>query len=158
MGIGSGQSGFGVEGGEGRLGRGPMLRGTVWLAVVLLMPSLPVLTFLAPATAVARTVHTGRHWHGSAARPGQVRRGRLSALASTSGGVSAAAAQSGEAELPGLRTQYSRTFAEADGSRRLVSSAAPMNYRDARGAWQFIDDSLVGDCRNFGVNGPTRPA
>jgi hypothetical protein len=67
------------------------------------------------------------------------------ALASTTGGVSAATAVSGESELVSLRTQTSRTFVEPDGTRRLVAATAPVNYKDPNGAWQPINDSLVAD-------------
>lgn len=145
MHAGSGPSGR-VEGAEPRrFGSGrPLLRCVVVIAS-LMVSSVPVVTVLAPAGAAVRTVHSTRRWHGAVVRPGHVRSARLSALASTTGGVSAAAAQSGETELAGLRTQDSRTFAEADGTRRLVASATPMNYRDASGAWQPIDDTLVAD-------------
>ncbi len=46
-------------------------------------------------------------------------------------------------ELVELRTRDSRTFVGPNGTFRTVISASSANYRDAQGAWQPIDDSLV---------------
>jgi hypothetical protein len=54
-------------------------------------------------------------------------------------------------ELPELRTATSRTY-EAEGGKRVAQiSSAPIHYRDATGAWQPIDNTLVstmGSLRN----------
>lgn len=68
-----------------------------------------------------------------------------SALASTTGRQAGTAAASGERELPVLRTLTSRTFQTPGGPNRTVIAEAPLNFRDTRGAWQPIDDSLVPD-------------
>src|SRR4051812_3316428 len=46
-------------------------------------------------------------------------------------------------EIAHLRTRYSRTYREAGGQSVARISAAPVNYRDAGGRWQPIDDTLV---------------
>jgi hypothetical protein len=51
--------------------------------------------------------------------------------------------QSGALELPGKRTATSSTFLNPNGSYTTVVSPTPVNYRDAAGAWQPIDTSLV---------------
>jgi len=45
-------------------------------------------------------------------------------------------------ELPGLRTRSSRTYL-VNGQYEAVVYSGPVNYQDAQGAWQAIDDSLV---------------
>lgn len=47
------------------------------------------------------------------------------------------------AELPGLRTATSRSFLTATGSHVLMSYAGPVNYKDAKGAFQPIDDTAL---------------
>lgn len=66
-------------------------------------------------------------------------------LTSTLGAEPGAVAKSGERELAAQRTVTSRTFLTPGGSRRLVSSTGPVNYRDSHGAWQLIDDTLMPD-------------
>src|SRR5579884_686739 len=44
-------------------------------------------------------------------------------------------------ELPALRTRTSRTY-RVGGARHLVACAEAVNYRDANGAWQPIDNTL----------------
>jgi RHS repeat-associated protein len=46
-------------------------------------------------------------------------------------------------ELADLRTEGSTTVVRPDGRFQTKASAAPVNYRDAKGAWQRIDSSLV---------------
>jgi RHS repeat-associated protein len=46
-------------------------------------------------------------------------------------------------EIPALRGMYSRTYEGKNGTAQLVLYPEPVNYRDAHGAWQPIDDSLV---------------
>ncbi len=66
--------------------------------------------------------------------------------------VSAGAPQSGPQatpvtshgpEIPALRGAYSRTYEGKHGGAELVLYSQPVNYRDSRGAWQPIDDSLA---------------
>lgn len=52
-------------------------------------------------------------------------------------------AGSGRTEMAGERTEFSRTFREPDGSNLTQLSHAPLNFRDATGAWQPIDTTLV---------------
>src|ERR1035441_4873525 len=47
------------------------------------------------------------------------------------------------AELPGLRTETSRTYLTASGSHVLMSYPGPVNYKDAKGVFQAIDDTAV---------------
>lgn len=103
---------------------------------------LPAVGFSAAVAATPR--HVSRVWHRPALRA-HARAAMTSALASTSGGEAAAASASGETAVPSLWTQTSRTYAEGDGTDRLVASVAPLNYKDSSGAWQAIDDSLVAD-------------
>jgi RHS repeat-associated protein len=53
----------------------------------------------------------------------------------------------GAPELPGLRTQTTRTFRLPDGRFETVVYAKPVSYRGPDGSWQLIDTSLspVGD-------------
>jgi RHS repeat-associated protein len=46
-------------------------------------------------------------------------------------------------EVVGLRTRTARTYQTGDGNYATVLGIDPVNYRDATGAWQPIDDSLV---------------
>ncbi|HEX8207227.1 MAG TPA: RHS repeat-associated core domain-containing protein [Solirubrobacteraceae bacterium] len=46
-------------------------------------------------------------------------------------------------EIPGLRTRTSRTYVTEDGRQLARLYARPVNYRDARGRWQAIDNRLV---------------
>ncbi|MDP9387296.1 MAG: DNRLRE domain-containing protein, partial [Actinomycetota bacterium] len=48
-----------------------------------------------------------------------------------------------ERELPELRTRTSATYSLRDGSYRAEISTGSRHYRDAAGAWQRIDDTLV---------------
>ena len=121
-----------------------------------------VAAYVAPALAAAPTAFASgapspgpRPGAGPAAPSGPARVGARGAvrapraaaadLVSTLRAEPAAAAKSGERELPALRGATSRTFLAPSGSRRLVSSTGPVNYRDARGAWQPIDDTLMPD-------------
>jgi hypothetical protein len=45
-------------------------------------------------------------------------------------------------DVPSLRTATSRTYRMSDGSYRAEFWARPVNYRDAKGHWQPIDDTL----------------
>jgi hypothetical protein len=54
-----------------------------------------------------------------------------------------ASAPGGGEEVAGLRTRTSRRYRRPDGSLVARVWAAPVNYRDAQGAWQAIDDSRV---------------
>ena len=57
-----------------------------------------------------------------------------------------------DGELSGLRTRYSRTFLDAKRGlvRKAVLSQVPVNYPDASGRWQKIDDTLVADAGTAG--------
>lgn len=46
-------------------------------------------------------------------------------------------------EIPALRGAYSRTYEGKNGTAQLVLYSEPVNYRDATGRWQPIDDRLV---------------
>jgi RHS repeat-associated protein len=46
-------------------------------------------------------------------------------------------------ELPDKRTEYSRTYANPNGTFTLEASQGRLNYKDASGAWQPIDTTLV---------------
>ncbi|GAA3742262.1 polymorphic toxin-type HINT domain-containing protein [Salinactinospora qingdaonensis] len=46
-------------------------------------------------------------------------------------------------ELPEERTEFSRTFTNADGTRATQFSLTPMHFRAADGDWEEIDTSLV---------------
>jgi RHS repeat-associated protein len=45
-------------------------------------------------------------------------------------------------EIPALRTRSSRTYQAPNGSYVAVISAGAVNYRDANGSWQAIDNTL----------------
>jgi hypothetical protein len=49
----------------------------------------------------------------------------------------------GAVEVPQLRTETSRTWALPDGTMRTRVFQRPVNYQDARGGWQPIDNQLV---------------
>ncbi len=49
----------------------------------------------------------------------------------------------GRVEVPELRTRYSKTYRTPEGFLEAAVSAGPVNYQDAGGAWQPIDDTLV---------------
>lgn len=60
-----------------------------------------------------------------------------------------------------MRTQSSRTFANPDGTMETELSQGSLHYRDARGAWEPIDNTLVADgpvfrnrANRFGVDLP----
>src|SRR5712692_6770652 len=57
------------------------------------------------------------------------------------GAAAAVSAQS--RELPALRTRTSRTYATPQGNYQTQLFLGSIHYRDARGAWQPIDDTLV---------------
>jgi len=65
----------------------------------------------------------------------------LTSLALT--GVAAAGAPTVVRELPEERTQYSTTYLLSNGTFRAVLVQEPVNFKDASGAWQPIDASLV---------------
>jgi len=50
-----------------------------------------------------------------------------------------------KAEVVGRRTRTSRTYANSNGTFSTVYYAGSMNYQDANGAWQPIDNTLVKD-------------
>jgi hypothetical protein len=49
----------------------------------------------------------------------------------------------GSHELPALRSRTSRTYLLASGDYRAEVSAGSLNYKDAQGLWQPIDNTLV---------------
>jgi hypothetical protein len=74
-------------------------------------------------------------------------------------GVVAAGAPAGGPDRPGpggevvgLRSRVSRTFTGAGGVRTTRVYAASVNYRDASGRWQLIDDTLVAGSSGAVVN------
>lgn len=46
-------------------------------------------------------------------------------------------------ELPALRTRTSHTFLGSDGTYQAQIFSGSINYQDANGAWQPIDNTLV---------------
>lgn len=46
-------------------------------------------------------------------------------------------------ELTERRTEYASTYLLSNGQLRTVFSQAPVNYKDADGAWQPVDTALV---------------
>lgn len=68
---------------------------------------------------------------------------RASSSASTSTTVNSSAAKGeGSREIVSMRTQSSRTYAE-DGHFRLQVFPGSINYKDASGSWQPIENTLV---------------
>jgi len=59
-------------------------------------------------------------------------------------------------EVPNLRTAKARTFLNPDGSYTTRTYAAPVNWKDASGRWQTIDNTLVtrSDGRLHNTSGP----
>src|SRR4051812_26244691 len=68
-------------------------------------------------------------------------------LALTAALIAASAAlaspKPGALELPGKRTATSNTYLNTDGSYTAEVAPQPVNFRDASGAWQPIDTTLV---------------
>jgi RHS repeat-associated protein len=58
--------------------------------------------------------------------------------------AAARAAPSG-ADVAAQRTEFSRSYRQANGSTRTMVSAVPINYRDGSGGWQPIDTALRSD-------------
>src|SRR3954470_10170317 len=48
-------------------------------------------------------------------------------------------------EISSLRTRTSRTYEGQDGSHELELGRESINFRDARGRWRVIDNTLVVD-------------
>jgi hypothetical protein len=69
--------------------------------------------------------------------------GAVSRLVGPDQAEAAPAAPQGRMEVPGLRTRNSRTYRTPEGHLESVISAGPVNYQDAGGAWQPIDNTLV---------------
>jgi hypothetical protein len=67
----------------------------------------------------------------------------LVAALALGGTAQARGPQPGALELPGKRTATSSTYLNHDGSFTTVVAPQPVNYRDASGAWQPIDTTLV---------------
>src|SRR4051794_6057218 len=63
--------------------------------------------------------------------------------AATAVAAAAGGPRDGRHEDPSLRTAHSSTFVDASGRRETRVYAAPVHYRDAAGAWQTIDNTLV---------------
>ena len=59
-------------------------------------------------------------------------------------------------EVPSLRTAKARTFLNPDGTYTTRTYAAPVNWKDASGHWQTIDNTLVtrSDGRLHNTSGP----
>lgn len=77
----------------------------------------------------------------NASRPAQHAR----AAAATSGGEGVASPTGAGAELTDLRTARSRTWEQGRGTRLTRVFSTAVNYKDARGQWQAIDNTLVPD-------------
>jgi hypothetical protein len=56
---------------------------------------------------------------------------------------SAAVLPAGRTEVSALRTRFSNTYVNRDGTYTASLSASPVNYRDDKGDWQPIDSTLV---------------
>ena len=52
-----------------------------------------------------------------------------------------APAPQGRVEVSSLRTRYSRTYRNPEGFLEAAVSVGPVNFQDASGAWQPIDDT-----------------
>jgi len=64
------------------------------------------------------------------------------------GAESATAAGAGpEREIEELRTRYSATYEEGEGTRRAEVFAGPVHYQAPEGRWREIDNTLVGSPR-----------
>lgn len=46
-------------------------------------------------------------------------------------------------EVPGFENEYTKIVRNADGTFTAEIHSAPINYRDAAGAWRAIDPTLV---------------
>ncbi len=66
-----------------------------------------------------------------------------SSLLAPAPGLAGPGIPEGSREIPSLRRRESRTYAKPDGSYVAEVSAGSVNYRDAKGDWQAIDNSLV---------------
>jgi RHS repeat-associated protein len=72
--------------------------------------------------------------------------GALIAVALLLGGAAPSALALPQAtgdEVPGFENEYTKVFTNADGSYTAEVHTVPINYRDAKGAWQTIDPTLV---------------
>jgi RHS repeat-associated protein len=56
---------------------------------------------------------------------------------------SSVAAPSATTEIPDLRTERTRTYANPDGTYTLQETISRLNYRDPSGAWQPLDLNLI---------------
>lgn len=107
------------------------------------------LAVLVASTAVAAVTIAGNPAVASAAPPppslptvaAEPTNTPATALPATVAGAPAPQAR----EVPGLRTERSRTVEIPGHGFRTTVSGAPVNYRDARGGWQPIDTTLVRD-------------
>lgn len=114
------------------------------------------LAVLVASTAVAAVTIAGNPAVASAAPPAPSTPRAASAPAadpaivpaSARPAIAAPGAPSGapaQREVVRLRTESSRTVEVPGGGYRTTVSSAPVHYRDAGGAWQPIDTTLVGD-------------
>jgi hypothetical protein len=73
----------------------------------------------------------------------------LKNVSATSGATSL-----GEKRIPGeqidMRTENTKTFLNADGTWTLKAYSVPVQYKDAKGDWQDIDNTLVTDASDAG--------
>lgn len=89
-------------------------------------------------------VSTGLAWSPSlAAAPTSTSGARTHTSQATQPASPAAkASPTSPVELPARRTRNSRTFS-VGGAYKTQLYAAPVNYQDAKGAWQTIDNTMV---------------
>ncbi|MEA2493588.1 MAG: hypothetical protein QOJ29_1499 [Thermoleophilaceae bacterium] len=102
----------------------------VWLAITVVAPALG-----ASAAPHRPRSSTARHEH----RGGPGKRHETGGVAASAGSDPAGQ------EVVGRRTATSRTWKTGDGRFHTRVYASPVNYRDSRGGWRAIDDTLVAD-------------
>ncbi len=83
-------------------------------------------------------------WHPSKpdSKPGKSAPGKTAAHSDNTNG-------SGKGRKPGeqadMRTAFSKTFLNADGTWSQKTYSAPVHYKDGKGQWQDIDNTIVDD-------------
>ena len=53
-------------------------------------------------------------------------------------------------EIPGLRDEFSKTFANPDGTYTVQASSMPLHYQAANGEWLDVDNLGADPCLNLG--------
>ena len=144
----------------GRRARRSIARSFASVATCVLLAAVSIETTPPVLAAQAQSGAQGAAGSGSAKNPKPVAQAVPVAPISSSstgagatipatGGVSARPSFAGtkppttQTEIPGLRTENTRTFENPDGSYTLQGYSSPINYQDSTGAWQAIDTTLV---------------